>query len=73
MDDIISTRILPEVLCRRIRGDKVRVFEANGVISLIPLDSPDKNATPVADGLVGLLKDAGLKNSEDVKNMRLDV
>jgi len=44
-DVIISVDILPEVLHRRIRGDKVKVQEADGVISLIPLEKPFSDIT----------------------------
>jgi len=64
---IINVDILPEVICRRISGDKVRVREANGVISLIPVST----ATPISDSLLGLLKGAEVKNTDDIKDMRL--
>ena len=66
-DVIINVDILPEIICRRIRVDKVRVRETNGVISLIPVSK----ATPIADSLVGLLKSTGVKNTDDIKDMRL--
>jgi hypothetical protein len=69
-DIIISVDILPEVLHRRIRGKKVKVHEAGGVISLIPLDTAE-SATPVADSLVGLLKGMEIKNINDIKDMRM--
>ena len=66
-DVIINVDTLPEILCRRISGDKVRVRETNGVISLIPVSK----ATPIADSLVGLLKGTDIKSTDDIKNIRL--
>jgi hypothetical protein len=40
-DVIISVDILPEVLHRRIRSEKVKVQEADGIVSLIPLESAE--------------------------------
>ena len=72
MDDvIINVDILPDVLCRRIRGDKVKIREMNGIISLIPLESNVQSDTPLSDSLVGLLKGTDIKNMNDIKNMRL--
>ena len=68
MEDVmIDVGILPEVIRRRIHGDRVRVREASGVISLIPI----RKATPIADGLVGLLNDADIRSTDDIKDMRL--
>ena len=72
-DVIINANILPEILYRRIRSDKVRICEADGVVSLIPIDSPVQSETPISDGLLGILKGAGIKNTDDIKNMRLEL
>ena len=66
-DLIINVNILPEVICRLINVDKVRVRKEKGVVSLIPINS----ATPVSDSLVGILKDSGISNSNDIKSIRL--
>jgi hypothetical protein len=68
---IISVDILPEILHRRIRGDKVKIQETNGIISLIPLETTEKSDTPLTDSLIGILKDTGIKNVNDIKDMRL--
>ena len=70
-DVIISVDILPEVLHRRIRGDKVKVQENDGVISLIPLETAPKSETPLTDSLIGILKGTDIKTVDDIKDMRL--
>ena len=70
-DVIISVDILPEILHRRIRGEKVKVQEADGIISLIPLESATKSDTPLTDSLIGILEGAGVKTTDDIKDMRL--
>ena len=67
-DLVINVNILPEIICRLIRVDKVRVREVNGVVSLIPVDA----TTPVSDALVGLLKGSEIKSTNDIKNIRLE-
>ncbi|MCL2698574.1 MAG: hypothetical protein FWE74_10915 [Oscillospiraceae bacterium] len=70
-DVIISVDILPEILHRRIRGEKVKVQEADGIISLIPLESTEKSDTPLTDSLIGILEGAGVTCVDDIKDMRL--
>ena len=71
-DVIIDSNILPEILYRRIGGSKVRICEIDGIISLIPISSQFQAETPISDGLLGILKYAGIKNADDIKNMRLE-
>ena len=68
-DVIINVNILPDILCRRIRGKRVKIHEADGIVSLIPIETASN--TPIADSLVGLLNGTGIKNADDIKNMRL--
>lgn len=72
-DVIINANILPEILYRHISGDRVRICEVDGIISLIPIDSPVQSETPISDDLLGILKGAGIKNTDDIKNMRLEL
>ena len=51
MEDV---NILPEILYRRIDGDRVRIREADGIITLIPIDSSAQTETPVSDDLLGI-------------------
>jgi hypothetical protein len=69
-DVIIDVKILPDVLCRRIRGEQVKVHEANGIISLIPLETA-KSDTPLTDSLKGILAGSGITCVDDIKDMRL--
>ena len=40
-DLILNTSVLPEPLLRMVRTDKVRVREADGVITMTPVEEPD--------------------------------
>lgn len=47
MDDmILSVNTLPEPLHRRIRSDRVRVHEENGVIILAPIENTNESTAP---------------------------
>ena len=70
-DIIINVNTLPETLYRRIRGDRVRVREADGIISLIPVEAAVQSDTPLTDSLIGILKNSGIKSVNDIRDMRL--
>ena len=61
---ILSVNTLPEPLHRRIRSDRVRVHEENGVIMLTPVPKPTS--------LWGLLTDGKFTTKEYFEQKRQD-
>jgi len=55
MEIVLNTRTLPEPLFNMIRAEKVKVNEANGVISLIPIIETQSGCP-----LLGLAADSSL-------------
>lgn len=65
-DTILNVNTLPEPLFRRIRSDRVRVHEEDGVIMLTPV----VNTEPV--DLWGLLPDGKFTTNKYLAQKRLD-
>ena len=74
---ILDTDTLPTPLSQLLNTDKVRALVLNGEIRLVPILgslSPSKPSdTPIADALLGVLKNSDIKSADDIKAMRLGV
>ena len=76
MDDmILNVNTLPDILHHRIRSDKVRVREKDGVFVLIPIvntEPTDKHSMSTEEALRIFYKHAGsIKGDIDAKEERL--
>ena len=74
----LNTEALPETLFQLIKTDKVTLREVDGEIRLIPVGDPviiqstyETSDTPITDSLLGIAEGAGIKNRNDIKEMRL--
>lgn len=47
MEEMISVNTLPESLIRRFHSERVRVHEANGVVTLTPVQEPQEDSRAV--------------------------
>ena len=72
MDDmILSVSTLPEPLHRRIRSDRVRVHEENGLFILTPIIDVNEQALACIEQLCGMF--AGKLSTDDyVSQKQLD-
>lgn len=69
--DFISS---PATYLERVRDSAVTIIKDGSPIAVLvkPSTSPAES-TPISNRLLGVLKDSGIRNEDDIKDMRLGV
>ena len=72
IDMIISVKTLPEHLHRRIRSESVRFHENNGVITLTPIEEPEKDIWSSLDELRTIFSDGKMSAEKYAAQKQID-
>lgn len=73
MDEmILNVKTLPEPLYRRIRSERVRVHEENGVITLTPIEDPGMDIWGCLDELRGIFSDGRMSSDKFMEQKRFE-
>jgi len=59
----------PSIYLDKVRDSVVTIIKDGSPIAVLVKPSD----TPITDSLLGLLKDSGIQDKEDIKAMRLDI
>lgn len=71
-DMIINVKTLPEQLHRRIRSERVRFCENNGVITLTPIEEPDTDIWNGLDELRSIFSDGRMSTDKYIAQKQID-
>jgi len=59
----------PALYLEKIENERVQIVKDGHIIAILSKPS----CTPIADSLLGLLKDAGITSADDIKAMKVGV
>ena len=72
IDMIISVRTLPEHLLRCIRSNSVRFHENNGIITLTPIEEPEKDIWSGLDELRTIFSNGKMSTEKYTAQKQID-